>query len=67
MTAKAACDLIGEGPGPEGRPRYNDIQCGNGPSNGENDENFCPGQINVEGTEEERRLGCNNIGPKFKF
>ncbi|MFK7994865.1 MAG: discoidin domain-containing protein, partial [Granulosicoccus sp.] len=62
MTIRQACDRLGEGPGHEGRPLYNDIQCGNGPANVPDnpdwaDEEFCPGQINVEGTEIERRLG----------
>ncbi|MFK7997022.1 MAG: discoidin domain-containing protein [Granulosicoccus sp.] len=66
-TVQQACALAGEGPGSDGRPKYNDVQCGNGPANGTVDEAFCPGQINVEGTDEERRLGCNNIGPKWKI
>ncbi len=67
MNVEQACELVGKGPGSDGRPRYNDVQCGNGPVNGTVDEGFCPGQINVVGTDEERRLGCNNIGPTWKF
>ncbi|MFK7861886.1 MAG: discoidin domain-containing protein [Granulosicoccus sp.] len=68
MDVERACELVGPGPGiAEGTPRYNDVQCGNGPVNGTVDEGFCPGQINVEGTDEQRRLGCNNIGPTWKF
>ncbi|MFK8081540.1 MAG: discoidin domain-containing protein [Granulosicoccus sp.] len=67
MTVREACDLIGDGPGSEGRPRYNDVQCGNGPVNGQPDEDFCPGQINAPGTTDERRLACNNVGPKWNF
>lgn len=67
MTVEQACQRVGPGPGSEGRPKYNDVQCGNGPVNGTIDEDFCPGQTNSEGTDEERRLGCNNIGPTWKF
>lgn len=67
MNVRQACELLGPGPGSDGRPKYNDVQCGNGPVNGTVDEAFCPGQINVEGTDEQRRLGCNNIGPTWKF
>jgi len=29
-TVRDVCEYLGPGPGPEGRPVYNDIQCGNG-------------------------------------
>lgn len=40
-------------------PRYNDIQCGNGPANTAADESGCPGRVDL-GT-----AGCDQIGPKF--
>lgn len=33
------------GPGRNGRPIYNDVQCGNGPPNNAADEHTCPGKI----------------------
>ena len=34
MTVEEACALVGPGPGSSGgRPKYNDIQCGNNPPN----------------------------------
>jgi hypothetical protein len=55
-TIKEVCNLLGKGPGIEGRPRYNDIQCGNGPANNAGDEDDCPGRI------EYGRKGCGYIG-----
>ena len=40
-------------------PKYNDIQCGNGPANDAADEVDCPGRVDL-GNE-----GCNEIGPKW--
>jgi hypothetical protein len=60
-TVKEACDLIGPGPGFTNRPRYNDIQCGNGPPNSNGDEVTCPGRTEY-GIE-----GCKYIGPTWKF
>jgi hypothetical protein len=60
-TVKEACDIIGPGPGIDGRPVYNDIQCGNGPPNNRGDEVTCPGRTDY-GQE-----GCKYIGPKWKF
>eukprot|EP00903_Cladosiphon_okamuranus_P018817 g17308.t1 len=53
--------LMGGGPGAEGRPLYNDIQCGNGPTKARNeaDEVNCPGLVEY-GIE-----GCGQIGPKW--
>lgn len=67
MTVREACELIGDGPGSNGRPKYNDIQCGNGPANDAGDEDWCPGRVDLQGTEDERKLGCNQIGPVWKF
>jgi Malectin domain len=61
MTVKQACTLLGPGPGWEGRPRYNDIQCGNGPPNQAGDETPCPGRV------EYGKVGCKYIGPKWNF
>jgi hypothetical protein len=61
MSIKDVCDLLGDGPGKEGRPVYNDIQCGNGPANNAGDEDDCPGRI------EYKRSGCRYIGPTWNF
>lgn len=62
MTVKEVCDLLGEGPtgSSDGRPHYNDIQCGNGPSVVK-DEVTCPGRT------EYGQDGCRYIGPKWNF
>ncbi|MEO0367603.1 MAG: putative collagen-binding domain-containing protein [Pseudomonadota bacterium] len=68
MTVFEACALIGPGPGSQGRPVYNDVQCGNGPANDAGDEDYCPGRTDITGgTTNERRLGCNQVGPTWKF
>ena len=61
MTIRALFDRMGPGPGAGGRPRYNDIQCGNGPTNDHNilDEVLCPGLV------EYGREGCGQIGPMW--
>ncbi len=41
----------------EGDPRYNDIQCGNGPPNDAADEEGCPGRVD-KGPD-----GCSELGP----
>jgi hypothetical protein len=61
MTVKQVCTLLGPGPGWDGRPRYNDIQCGNGPPNNAGDEDTCPGRVEY-GVE-----GCKYIGPRWNF
>eukprot|EP00752_Nemacystus_decipiens_P017253 g15457.t1 len=45
MTISRLYELMGPGPGEEGRPWYNGIQCGNGPYNEDPsmDEQKCPG------------------------
>ena len=62
-TIKEICDFLGPGPGSWGRPRYNDIQCGNGPPNNDSklDEITCPGRV------EYGQKGCGYIGPKWNF
>lgn len=62
MTIKDVCALLGEGPtgSRDGRPLYNDIQCGNGPSV-VYDEVACPGRT------EYGQGGCKYIGPKWNF
>ena len=61
MTVLEACNLIGPGPGSEGRPIYNDVQCGNGPANDAGDEDYCPGRVDIG------REGCPQIGPLWNF
>ena len=61
LTVFEACELIGEGPGSEGRPIYNDVQCGNGPANDAGDEDYCPGRVDIG------REGCPQIGPVWNF
>jgi len=63
-TVRDICDYLGPGPGFSWfHPRYNDIQCGNGPPNDDAilDEITCPGRIEY-GPE-----GCGYIGPKWNF
>ena len=61
MTIRDLYDRLDEGPGHTGRPLYNDIQCGNGPTNDHNilDEVLCPGLV------EYGREGCGQIGPMW--
>jgi hypothetical protein len=61
MTVREVCELLGPGPGSDDRPRYNDIQCGNGPANNAGDEDDCPGRT------EHGQEGCKYIGPKWNF
>ncbi len=58
-TVREVCDQIGDGPGIDGRPIYNDIQCGNGPANNAGDEDDCPGRVDIG------RDGCGHIGPTW--
>ncbi len=58
-TVREVCDAIGPGPGRDGRPVYNDIQCGNGPPNDAGDEDDCPGRVDIG------RDGCGHIGPRW--
>jgi len=57
MTVLEICEAIGPGPGAEGNPVYNDIQCGNGPPNDAGDEDWCPGRVD-QGVD-----GCCTAGP----
>ena len=61
MTVFQACAAIGPGPGSNGNPIYNDVQCGNGPANDAGDEDYCPGRVDIG------REGCPQIGPRFNF
>lgn len=56
-------NMLESGPGREGHPLYNDIQCGNGPSNGDalKDEIPCPGLV------EYGLAGCGQIGPLWNL
>eukprot|EP00752_Nemacystus_decipiens_P017229 g15434.t1 len=58
MIIRDLFNEMGPGPGAEGRPLYNDIQCGNGPANDDikGDEISCPGLV------EYGREGCGQIG-----
>lgn len=59
MTIKELFDQLEDGPGSDGHPRYNDIQCGNGPANNAGDEQRCPGLVGYG------RDGCGQIGPMW--
>ncbi len=61
MTVRGVCAAIGPGPGVGDNPRYNDVQCGHGPDNGQRDELLCPGRIDV-GAE-----GCLVQGPTWNL
>lgn len=58
-TVLEICDAIGPGPGIEGNPVYNDIQCGNGPANNAGDEDWCPGRV------DQGEAGCCTVGPTW--
>lgn len=60
-TVREVCEAIGPGPGRDGHPVYNDIQCGNGPANNAGDEDWCPGRV------DQGRDGCCTAGPKWDF
>ena len=55
------CALIGPGPGADGHPRYNDLQCGHGPPNSAplDDERICPGRVDMG------EAGCDLLGPPW--
>ena len=59
LTVRQICDMLEEAgqPSSDGRPLYNDIQCGNGPANNAGDETTCPGRV------EYGAGGCAYIGP----
>ncbi len=61
MKIEDLYELLEAGPGHDGRPLYNDIQCGNGPANthGILDEIKCPGLV------EYGEAGCGQIGPMW--
>jgi hypothetical protein len=61
LSVREICDRLGPGPGSTGRPLYNDIQCGNGPSRTSTDEPICPGRA------EYGAAGCNFLGPKWNW
>jgi hypothetical protein len=60
LTVREICTRLGPGPGSQGRPIYNDIQCGNGPRNTGN-ERDCPGRT------EYGVGGCNFLGPRWNW
>jgi hypothetical protein len=63
FSVREICNLLGPGPGSNGRPLYNDIQCGNGPSNNNTsgDEIRCPGRT------EYGAAGCKFLGPRWNW
>ncbi len=61
ISVTEACEAIGPGPGSNGRPIYNDVQCGNGPANDAGDEDYCPGRVDIG------KEGCPQIGPRWNF
>jgi hypothetical protein len=60
-TVVEVCALVGPGPGADGYPLYNDVQCGNGPANDAADETSCPGRI------DQGESGCLTIGPGWNL
>ena len=60
-TVREVRAAIGPGPGAAGNPRYNDVQCGNGPANdrGDEDPDQCPGRV------DRGAAGCTVIGPRW--
>ncbi|MEO0325080.1 MAG: hypothetical protein AAF447_19125, partial [Myxococcota bacterium] len=60
-TVRDVCDALGPGPGLDGRPLYNDVQCGNGPPNDAGDEDDCPGRVDIG------RDGCGHVGPSWNL
>ncbi len=46
-TVRKVCAAIGSGPGPDGYPIYDDVQCGNDPINDYSDETACPGRVDL--------------------
>lgn len=61
LTVNEICDILGPGPGPSGRPKYNDVQCGNGPKSFVDYDGICPGRV------DHGQNGCKFIGPKWNF
>lgn len=59
QTVRQVAEKIGPGPGADGNPIYNDVQCGNGPPNdaGDEDPDQCPGRV------DQGAAGCFVIGP----
>ncbi len=62
-TVREVCEAIGPGPGVDGNPIYNDIQCGNGPANnvGDEDPGVCPGRTDLGAD------GCLLTGPTWNL
>lgn len=60
-TVFEVCEAIGPGPGSNGNPIYNDVQCGNGPPNDQADEVLCPGRVDIG------EPGCFVIGPTWNL
>jgi hypothetical protein len=60
-TVRDVCAALGPGPGRNGRPLYNTVQCGHPPYNNAGDEADCPGRT------EYGIGGCRYIGPMWNF
>ncbi|MEM6730547.1 MAG: hypothetical protein AAF658_03275 [Myxococcota bacterium] len=61
MTVSEVCAAIGPGPGSDGHPIFNDVQCGHGPPNDAGDEDWCPGRV------DEGEGGCCTAGARWVF
>jgi hypothetical protein len=61
LSVKEICQRLGAGLGFQGRPLYNDIQCGNGPPSTSAVEVTCPGRTEY-GAE-----GCKFLGPQWNW
>ena len=60
-TVRQICERIGPGPGADGNPIYNDVQCGHGPPNNAIDEVLCPGRV------DSGKEGCQVKGPTWNL
>ena len=62
-TVREVCEHIGPGPGQDGNPVYNDVQCGHGPANdaGDEDPDVCPGRV------DQGSVGCLTRGPTWQL
>ncbi|MEO1170810.1 MAG: hypothetical protein AAFX94_02000 [Myxococcota bacterium] len=61
MTVREVCEALGPGPGSDGHPVFNDVQCGHGPPNDAGDEDWCPGRV------DRGEAGCCTAGARWVF
>lgn len=61
QTLEQVAKRLGPGPGSQGNPIYNDVQCGHGPASTARNEAYdqCPGRV------DQGAAGCAIIGPKW--